>query len=283
MIALGNAYFLSSDPGNAEPHYREAVRLSAAGKKSELLDAAVYRLGLLYLFENDLGKAKRLIDTEGRQLDSCRLTILKGFYTSLKGDSDGALKIYRGVLPLTRGDDTVVVLTLTGDALREKGMWDEAIENYRRAVAMDTGFPAAYYGMGMAYLGKEDIPKADENISMTLSLQPDHVLALSDKADILLMRREPSRALEYTKKSLSQSPPFYRPYLTMGSVLIVLGRDGEAAEYYRLAKERKAPDYMVSLSIARAYSLKGDTAKAREHLSELKRYPLPENVRRLLQ
>ena len=41
-----------------------------------------------------------------------------------------------------------------GDAYRDKGMWDKAIESYSRVIAMDATFAAAYYGTGVAYLAK---------------------------------------------------------------------------------------------------------------------------------
>lgn len=280
LMSLGNAYMKLPDFGKAKGYYKEAIRISNQDKRPSFLNGAVYRLGMAYLFEKDIKEAKRLIDLMEGTIESYNVNILKGFYKASIGDVDGAIETYKKVLPETNQMDTLVVYTLMGDAYRDNGMWDNAIESYSRAISIDNTFAAAYYGTGVAYLAKRNIRLAGEYLSKALAIEPDNVLALSDMADILLPNKARLQdALKYAQKAVSRPSPFYLPYLTMGNVLIVTGNEKEAEEYYKKALDRGLQDYMVPFSKARAYYVKGDMEKAGYYYSELKKYRLPEKFK----
>ena len=67
----------------------------------------------------------------------------------------------------------------------------------------------------------------------------------------------------------------------MGNVLIVAGNEKEAEEYYKKALDRGLQDYMIPFSKARAYYVKGDMEKAGYYYSELKKYRLLKNSKKL--
>jgi tetratricopeptide (TPR) repeat protein len=163
-------------------------------------------------------------------------------------------------------------------------LYDDAIREYAEAIALDPGFSAAYYGIGLTYLGKRDLGHAYEYFSKVLEIDPDHVLALADMADLMLIRKEnPEAALRYAERAVSKSPPFYQPYLSMGNVLIILGRDKEADAYYERAEEKGVAAYFVPFSKARAYYMRGDPRKAQEQIAELRKFKnLPEHIRNII-
>jgi len=285
MQALGNAHLKLSDFGNAEQYYKEGVRISAKDQRLHFLDDAVYSLGMLFLFGGKLDEAKDLIVRYELSLESYRIQILKGFYKASTNDIEGALKVYEEVIPQTRNGDLVVVYNLMGDAYRRKGLLDKAINQYTRSIALDPGFSSAYYGMGLTYMSKRDIEHAYEYFRKALAIDPDNVLALSDMADVLLIRKaNPEEALRYARRAVSKSPPFYQPYLSLGNVLIVLQKDKEADEFYKKAIEHGVTAYMVPLSKARAYYLRGDIEKAKEQVSELRKFKnLPEQIKTIIE
>ncbi len=285
MISLGNAYVIVPDFDNAKRCYKDAVRTSAEERRLAFLNASVYRLGLTYLFERNLQEAKKLIANMEETIDSYHLKILKGFYKASSGDIDEAIRLYSEILPSTKGTDTTVVYTLLGDAFRENGSWDRAIEQYQNALSRDLSFSAAYYGLGVSYMSKRDIIRADYYFKKALSLDPNNILALSDMADLsLIQHQRPEDALLYAQRAIAKSPPFYQPYLAMGNVLLVIGREKDAEGFYRKAVEHGMPDYMVPFSKARAYYIKGDIVQAKYFIAELKRYrDLPEKFKSLIQ
>jgi tetratricopeptide (TPR) repeat protein len=183
---------------SAERYYREAVRISSNDRKLYYLNESFYSLGMLYLMNRDLQKAKELIDKFSHSIESYKPGILTGFYKALSSDAEGALSEYRAIAPETKGIDRVVVYTLMGDAYRDKGMWKRALEKYREAISLDPGFSSAYYGIGASYLGKRDIQQARHYINKALSIDPTHTLALSDMADLMLMMKSnPDEALAF--------------------------------------------------------------------------------------
>lgn len=285
MLSMGNAYMMVPAFDSAKRYYQYAVQVSSEGRRLSFLNASVYRLGLAYLFERNLKAAHELIAAMEETIDSYNMKILKGFYKASSGDVDEAIQIYNEVLPETRRSDTTAVYTFLGDAYREKGVWDRAVECYHKALSRDLNFPAAYYGLGVSYMGKRDIDRAEYYFTRTLAIDPNNTLALADMADLTLVRyQRPQDALVYARKAIEKSPPFYQPYLTMGNVLLVLGRENDAEEFYARAVNHGMPGYMVPFSKARSYYLKGDIGQAKNHISELKRFrDLPEKFNKLMQ
>lgn len=282
IMGLGNAYLKMYDLINTERYYAEAVRISSKDKRATFLNDSVYSLGMIYLYEGKLDPAKRLIDMLDLTIASYKPKILSGFYKARSNDLEGALRDYNEVIGNTSGLDTVIVHTLMGDAYREKGLLDNAIEQYSKAISLDQGFSAAYYGTAVAYMGKRNLTLADEYFSKTLAIDPENILALSDMADLMLIRKSnPGEALAYAQKAVSKNSQFYQPYLTMANVLIILGRENEADEFYNKAIERKMPEYLVPFSKARSYYMKGNNEKANYYLSELHKHKLPENIKNL--
>jgi len=283
MVALGNAYMKLSDLDDAAKYYEEAATVSYRDRNVHFFNDSAYSLGMLYLFRGDLKHARAVIERLTKNVETNRTQILAGFYKALNDDTEGALRDYREVVGKTKGIDKVVVYTLMGDAYRMRGQWDEAIKSYQKALSVDPSFSAAYYGAGASYMGKRDLSQAEEYFHKALFLDPYNVLALSDMADLLLIKKaNPGEALNLAEKAVAKSPPFYQPYLTMGNVLIVLGREREADDFYKKAEERGLEDYMVPFSKARAYYLKGDREKVQQYLSELRRYKLPEKMQALM-
>jgi tetratricopeptide (TPR) repeat protein len=264
-MAMGNASWKINDMKSAERYYREAVRISSNDRKLYYLNESFYSLGMLYLMNRDLQKAKELIDKFSHSIESYKPEILTGFYKALSSDAEGALSEYRAIAPETKGIDRVVVYTLMGDAYRDKGMWKRALEKYREAISLDPGFSS--------YINK------------ALSIDPTHTLALSDMADLMLMMKSnPDEALEYAKRAVAQSPPYYQPYLTMGNVLIVTRREHEAEEFYQKALSQGMPKYLVPFSKARSYLMRGEKEKAHQYISELRKYEdIPEEIKDIIQ
>lgn len=283
FMSAGNAYLKANDFDRAKDYYKEAIKQSNNSKRSSFLNGAVYRLGMTYLFERNFVEAKKLISAMERSIESYNLDILKGFYMAAGGDADSAIGIYEKVLPRATGIDIIVVNTLMGDAYREMGRWSSAIEKYNDALKSDPAFAAAYYGIGVSYMAKRNLALANEYFSKTLEIEPNNVLALSDMADLMLLRKtNPTDALAYAQKAVSKPSPFYQPYLTMANILIILGRESEADEFYNKALERKMPEYLVPISKARSYYMKGNNEKAGFYLSELQKHKLPENMKDLI-
>lgn len=264
LLAFGNSYVKRSDFVTAEKIYKEAAENSEKAAASSFVSESLFSIGMAELFLGDLEEAgKTITRMEGKSVGSYKTDILRGFYLSLTGDTERALSILHKTLPYVIERDKVVVYTLIGDTYRRKGMPEEAINNYREALKTDPAFSAAYYGIGSSYLRSGKPDEAAEYLKKALAIDPDNVLALSDMADIMLIKKEPvERAYEYANKAVSMSPSFYQPYLMMANVMLVKGEDKLAEGFYGKAAGHRAMSYRIAFSKARAWYLRGDRGKA---------------------
>lgn len=270
-MSLGNAYLKSVDLVSAGKHYQKAMELALLEKRPEFFHDAAYSLGMVNLFAGKLPEAKKVIDLMESQLAGKPATgILKGFYSSLSGDHETAIRLLNASLKNAVQIEVVTVYTLLGDTYRRAGQVHNALKSYRHAINADPSFSAAYYGMGNAYFLLKDMNNAELYTDKALLLDPVSPLALSQMVDIILIKKGPiEKAMQFAEKSISASPPFYQPYAAMGTVLIVMGREEEAEEYFKKAHERGLRGYLLPYTKARAYFIKGDKDKAEAILREI--------------
>jgi len=272
MKAMGNSYMRLTDLKNAEVYFERAIGEGMRMKAAQNLDESVFALGMIYLLKGELQRTMGLIERYETIIESYRPLILKGYYALLSDDFDRALAELGKVEGEADGVYRTIVLTLKGDALRSKGLLDQAMVEYNRALEEDITWVPAYHGMGVVYMLKRDINHAEEYFRKALEIEPDNVLVLSDMVDLMLIKRDsPDKIMSYAKKAIKSSPPFYQPYLAMANVFLVSGDPENAEIYYREAVQKGARDYMIILNKARMYFLKGDSEKAGKYILELRR------------
>ena len=284
MIALGNSYLKLSNFDAAARYFEDAAKKSYSSHRVQFFEEAVYSLGMVSLFKGDLKLAGKVIEIMDTKMEGSLLApILKGFYSSLNDDLDGAIMQYNKILPELSGLNRVVVFTLLGDAYMKKALPENALESYRKAIEIDPSFAAAYYGISAVYLSTRNLDEAVGFLEKTLAIDPHNPLALSDMADIMMAKKDFEKAMSYAQAAVSNTPSFYQPYLVMGSVLTVRGAEEKAEEYYSMARERGLKDYLYLFSKARAYYLRGDNDKARSVLVMLaKMKDVPENMKEIV-
>src|SRR5437870_13315153 len=81
---------------------------------------------------------------------------------------------------LKQHDDRPQLHIVFGGAYRETGFLGEAIEEFKRAVALDANFPRAHYYLGLTYLLKEGasrLPDAEQEFKVELNAHPDEFFA----------------------------------------------------------------------------------------------------------
>ncbi|MBA4374162.1 MAG: hypothetical protein C0402_15030 [Thermodesulfovibrio sp.] len=274
-VALGNAYLKAADLVSAGRRYAETLKKASVEKRPQYFHDAAYSLGMVHLFLGNLPEAKRVIDLmDARLAGNSSTGVLRGFYSSMAGDTAAAVSQLTQSLAGGNRLDTVIIYTLLGDTYRRAGQLEKALENYRKSLEKDSSFAAAHYGMGNAYFMAKEIDKAEAATGRALALDPFNPLALAQMADIVLIRKGPvEKARLFAEKSVAASPPFYQPYASMATVLVLLGNDAEAAVFFRKASERGMRGYLLPYSQARAYFMKGDKDKAAVYLKEILRMP----------
>ena len=288
-LILANSYTAMSDFKNAKRYYVDSIRIAKEERKPHFLSKALYRLGFMYLMLEQKAEAKKVIEAfERLSPESAMLKILTGYQSYLNQDKKNAIRMYQDVHKSNpsfnqtyKRIDRVTVFTLMGDAYREIGLLDKASESYKNALKMNHSFPAAYHGLAKIHSKQGDYDGASEYLEKVLSMDPYNFQAFSDMAYLLLIKGEGAvKALPFAERAVFLNPPFYKPYLIMGTVLTALGEDKDAEGFYIKAKELDAPDYKIFFNKAWAFSLKGEIERQKYHLKELLRQEgVPQNIR----
>src|SRR6185503_5968254 len=98
---------------------------------------------------------------------------------------------------------------VVGRAYRETGFLAEAIEEFKKAVALDVHFPRAHYYLGLTYLLKDGaarLPDAEREFKIELDSHPDEFFANYYLGIVYLMDRKWDQAISLLRKAILIQP-----------------------------------------------------------------------------
>jgi len=106
-----------------------------------------------------------------------------------------------------------------GLAYQNSQKWDDAIECYKRAFALDNSLAYAAYNLGLAYKGKGDINNAKQSFIQALAIDPNMTKARYMMAVIHNMQKENKQAVEYLNHIFRVDPDYAKAHHLMGVIL----------------------------------------------------------------
>ncbi|HEY4425019.1 MAG TPA: tetratricopeptide repeat protein, partial [Pyrinomonadaceae bacterium] len=136
---LGKSYFMMGEFDKAARELQHTLKISPGDYDAE------YTLGLCYLKQKDLPRARQLYERMASRL---------------------------GNRPALR--------VLIGRAYRETGFLAESIDEFKKAIALDPKFPRVHYYLGLTYLYKDGaarMPDAMEEFKIELAANPEEYFA----------------------------------------------------------------------------------------------------------
>lgn len=272
-LALGNSYLYSGDIKNAEKYFSNVITVAINDRRYYFAEEAFYRLGFMRLYlESSEESIKVIEDFENLFPDSTKLLVLKGFYNYISGDYTAAIKYYRLVQKdkIFYPRNKMMILSLIGDAFREMGQYDEALNSYQKSLKINNIYVPANHGMAKLLISNRDFNNAEKYLLKALRYEPNNFHILADMANLVLIKsKDLKEARHYAERSISINPPSYQPYLIMATIKVA--QDGEAAaeEYFSIAKKYNAPEYLILFNKAWAYSIKGDLNMQKFYLKEV--------------
>ena len=129
-----------------------------------------------------------------------------------------------------------------GNALKEQGKLDEAIEAYTKALELKPDYADTYYNMGAAFkeLGKLD--EAIEAYKMALAIEPDYAEAYNNMGVTLKEQGKLEKAITSYNKALSLKPDYAEAYYNMGNAYNLKGEIQKGLELFEYRfKKQKVP------------------------------------------
>jgi tetratricopeptide (TPR) repeat protein len=123
--------------------------------------------------------------------------------------------------------DRAALRVVLGRAYRETGFLDEAIAEFKKAVALDARFPRVHYYLGLTYLlkdGQTRIPDAEREFQVELAAHPDEYFANYYLGILSVIDRKWDAAVGYLEKAVKAKPDDPDPYFHLGQAYQGLGK-----------------------------------------------------------
>lgn len=146
--------------------------------------------------------------------------------------------------------------------------YDQALEEYGRALALAPGAPQLHLAVGSLYLGRKEFEKALGSFQSELNNDPYSVQALSRMGEVLLVLGSDSRAEEVLQRAISINPGFAMSHKALGRVYFKR-RDYDAAVEHLQAALRLGvrDDEDLHYHLGRAQRMLGNLEEAERSLS----------------
>jgi tetratricopeptide (TPR) repeat protein len=103
-----------------------------------------------------------------------------------------------------------------GVAFDKIGQFDRALEDYDKAIVLNSSYPEAYNNRGITFKKIGMFNKAIENFDKAIALNPAYYKAYNNRASAFGKIGQPDKALEDYERAIALNPSFYEAYLNRG-------------------------------------------------------------------
>jgi tetratricopeptide (TPR) repeat protein len=159
---------------------------------------------------------------------------------------------------------------LLGDIYRQRRVYDDALNEYRKALEVVPDDPAAMLGMASAYLGNDNVDKTLETLRAALPHSPDDPELNLLMAEALIAHHDVAEAEPYLYKSMSAKAQMLpHVHALLGEVYAEAGRTQDAINQLKRGTQSDE-DGSVHYQLARLYRQAGDNKSAADALEEMK-------------
>jgi tetratricopeptide (TPR) repeat protein len=178
------------------------------------------------------------------------------------------LLVFTHVPVLDAADNRAVSEHNLGSALQSAGRLDEAIDQYKKAIAIKPDYAPAYSNLGSALLSKGDAAGAINAYQQALSIDPDFSDAQFNLGNALMRVGDPVRAIPHFRRVLSDAPDSVDARTNLGIALTAVGQFDEGIGELEAAI-RLAPASAMAMperALGEALADRGRLTEAADHL-----------------
>jgi Flp pilus assembly protein TadD len=150
------------------------------------------------------------------------------------------------------------------------GVPDQAIKEFKKAVAMDSKIPGAHYSLGAAYMGNSeaDFPKAEAEFRKELALYPNDTYSYPQLGQIALRRHDYHQAEIDYKRAVTLNPLDADNFDELGKIYMETERPSDAEAALRKAIALTVDPARNNYAIQRAHYRLGRLLLANGNASE---------------
>jgi Tfp pilus assembly protein PilF len=247
---LGISYHFLNKLKEAEAAYRDAI------KRDPKYSDAYNNLGVLYYSRKNFGPAdrefRRALEADAENT-AARKNLRAVRYARENGRKSAeaavAAEKTKPLLIENRSSDALIATMLLpakdiedadmhekrADSFMARKMYEDAILEYSKAVAIDKYNASTFNRLGLAYHQSIRIKDAEFNYREAVKLNPYYVEAFNNLGTIEFLKKNFDRALDQYKKALKLRPESSTILHNVGACLFAMERFEEGMEVYRQA------------------------------------------------
>jgi tetratricopeptide (TPR) repeat protein len=297
---LGMSYHMLNRLKEAEAAYKEAIRLSPEQGAPRNNLASLYYSQLKFgdaerEFRRAMerspedvimrwnGRAARFARENGRKAREVAEGAVRERPLLIQERQSELLQVHLLVPP--KDLETATTHERRGDLFMVRKMYDDAVIEYRRAIAADRYNAIVVNRLGIAYHQSQKLNEAERQYREALKLNPFYIEALNNLGSVEYSRKRYSRAMDQYSKALKIRPESATILQNIGQCLFALERYEEGVRVYQQALainpklfEPSAPgagtlvqttqrnDPLMNFHLAKIFADQGDTDRAISYL-----------------
>lgn len=167
-----------------------------------------------------------------------------------------------------KSPSSMVPLNGLGDAAREKGLIDEAIQHYLAALKVDPGNPFSHASLGLAYADKGSSDRAVRELRTALDLKPDYAEAHDFLGVVYGSLGQTDRAITEFETALKLKPELDYVYKHLGIAYNNAGMTDKAIESFQTALRLNPEDTDAHNNLGVTYAERGMMEQAAGQFEE---------------
>jgi protein O-mannosyl-transferase len=156
-----------------------------------------------------------------------------------------------------------------GLSLVRKGLNEEAVIYFKKAITIDPVYLEAHFNLGNSLVNLEQLHRAEEAFREALIIDPDYIDARLNLANLLIRLNRNKEALREYELMLEQVPGFVVAHNNIGNVLWKVGKPEEAQKHLELALKID-PNYVdANMNLGRVLAGQNKPAEAAEYFGRV--------------
>jgi tetratricopeptide (TPR) repeat protein len=156
------------------------------------------------------------------------------------GNYDQAIDDYNQVIKVE--PNYALVYNNRGRAYYLKGEYDKAIADFNQAISLDPKYAEAYNNRGLAYYAKGELDKALADYNQAITLNPEFPLAFNYRAYVYLARKDYEHAYADVKRAIQLWPREVAWHVTSAEIFLSMGDNARAINDLEFAL-KMSPNY----------------------------------------
>ena len=125
--------------------------------------------------------------------------IQEAIKTLQKQDLDKTISICSDILE--KNKDNSIVYNIFGLALQKKKLFEESVENFKKAIQLDPNNFEIYNNLGISLKGIKDYDLSEEAYLKSLKINPNFIKALVNLSKLMAVKKQHSKAIELLLKA----------------------------------------------------------------------------------